>query len=60
MAKMIVQRDRKTKTLSLYKLYGQLQAQESTVMKDYGSWRTIRLYRSLHAVYQQITLVSSY
>lgn len=34
MAKMIVQADRKIKTSSLYKLYGELQAQESMVMKD--------------------------
>ena len=34
MAKMIVQGEKKIKTLSLYKLYGELQARESTVMKD--------------------------
>lgn len=33
-AKMIVQGDRKIHSLSLYKLYGKLQAQESTVLKD--------------------------
>ena len=31
---MIVQGDRKIHSLSLYKLYGELQAQESTVLKD--------------------------
>lgn len=35
MVKMIIQGDSKIKTLSLYKLYGELQAQESMVMKDY-------------------------
>ena len=33
-AKMIVQGDRKIQTLSLLRLYGELQAQESTVLKD--------------------------
>lgn len=33
-AKMIVQGDRKIHSLSLYKLYGELQAQESTVLND--------------------------
>ena len=31
---MIVQGDRKIHTLSLFKLYGECQAQESTVLKD--------------------------
>ena len=31
---MIVQGDRKIHTFSLFKLYGELQAQESTVLKD--------------------------
>ena len=31
---MIVQGDRKIHSLSLYKLYGELQAQEPTVLKD--------------------------
>ena len=33
---MIVQGDRKIPTLSLFKLYGELQEQESIVMKDYA------------------------
>ena len=33
-AKMILQGDRKIQNLSLFKLYGELQAQESFVLKD--------------------------
>lgn len=35
MANMIVHGDSKIKTLTLYKLYGELEAQESKWMKDY-------------------------
>ncbi|KAL7582460.1 hypothetical protein Lser_V15G41487 [Lactuca serriola] len=38
-AKMIVHEDKKIYTLSLFKLYGELQTQESTVLKDCADFR---------------------